>query len=155
MTESPFLKFLTAEPTSSTTPEHSLPRIFGNRKPSSIFMSPFNVHVNRAPMTGRVIDVQYTHGKYFRAFADKASLDLARLLFKRQQITGSTLRSRSADEKGAILRGLEHAAWAAFAAGAIAPVIDRVLPISRADEAHAAIASDVTFGKVVLTVSGA
>ena len=41
----------------------------------SIFMSPFNVHVNRAPVTGRVVDVQYTHGKYFRAFADKASLD--------------------------------------------------------------------------------
>ena len=41
----------------------------------SIFMSPFNVHVNRAPVSGRVVDVRYTHGKYFRAFADKASLD--------------------------------------------------------------------------------
>jgi len=41
----------------------------------SIFMSPFNVHVNRAPMTGRVVAVRYHHGKYFRAFADKASLD--------------------------------------------------------------------------------
>jgi phosphatidylserine decarboxylase len=41
----------------------------------SIFMSPFNVHVNRAPVTGRVADVQYNHGKYLRAFADKASLD--------------------------------------------------------------------------------
>jgi phosphatidylserine decarboxylase len=41
----------------------------------SIFMSPLNVHVNRVPITGRVIDVRYNHGKYFRAFADKASLD--------------------------------------------------------------------------------
>jgi phosphatidylserine decarboxylase len=41
----------------------------------SIFMSPLNVHVNRAPATGRVLDIRYNPGKYFRAFADKASLD--------------------------------------------------------------------------------
>ena len=41
----------------------------------SIFMSPLNVHVNRAPVSGRVVDVRYNPGKYFRAFADKASLD--------------------------------------------------------------------------------
>jgi len=41
----------------------------------SVFMSPLNVHVNRVPTSGRVVDVRYTAGKYFRAFADKASLD--------------------------------------------------------------------------------
>jgi phosphatidylserine decarboxylase len=41
----------------------------------SIFMSPLNVHVNRIPISGRVIDIRYNPGKYFRAFADKASLD--------------------------------------------------------------------------------
>ena len=41
----------------------------------SIFMSPLDVHVNRAPITGRVIEMHYNRGKYFRAFADKASLD--------------------------------------------------------------------------------
>ncbi len=41
----------------------------------SIFMSPLNVHVNRIPTTGRVIELRYNPGKYFRAFADKASLD--------------------------------------------------------------------------------
>jgi phosphatidylserine decarboxylase len=41
----------------------------------SIFMSPLNVHVNRVPMNGRVVDLHYNPGKYFRAFADKASLD--------------------------------------------------------------------------------
>jgi phosphatidylserine decarboxylase len=41
----------------------------------SIFMSPLNVHVNRIPTSGRVVDVRYNPGKYFRAFADKASLD--------------------------------------------------------------------------------
>ena len=41
----------------------------------SIFMSPLDVHVNRNPMDGRVTDIRYHPGKYFRAFADKASLD--------------------------------------------------------------------------------
>ena len=41
----------------------------------SIFMSPLNVHVNRAPVDGEVVGVHYNAGKYFAAYADKASLD--------------------------------------------------------------------------------
>lgn len=41
----------------------------------SIFMSPLNVHVNRNPVSGTVVSTHYNHGKYFRAFAEKASLD--------------------------------------------------------------------------------
>lgn len=41
----------------------------------SIFMSPLDVHVNRVPIAGHVVEVRYNAGKYFRAFADKASLD--------------------------------------------------------------------------------
>ena len=41
----------------------------------SIFMSVFNVHVNRAPLTGRVERTQYNPGKFFAANRDKASLD--------------------------------------------------------------------------------
>lgn len=41
----------------------------------SIFMSPLNVHVNRVPVSGRIVDIRYNAGKYLRAFADKASLD--------------------------------------------------------------------------------
>jgi phosphatidylserine decarboxylase len=41
----------------------------------SIFMSVFNVHVNRYPVTGRVDLVEYRPGKFLHAAADKASLD--------------------------------------------------------------------------------
>lgn len=40
-----------------------------------IFMSPFNVHVNRVPVTGRVVEVRYNPGKFLVASAEKASLD--------------------------------------------------------------------------------
>jgi phosphatidylserine decarboxylase len=41
----------------------------------SIFMSPFDVHVNRVPRTGTVVDVIYHPGKFISANLDKASLD--------------------------------------------------------------------------------
>lgn len=41
----------------------------------SIFMSPFNVHVNRVPVEGVIKKVAYNKGKYFAAYAEKASLD--------------------------------------------------------------------------------
>ncbi len=39
----------------------------------SIFMSVFNVHVNRSPVSGRVSDYAYSPGKKLAAFAEKAS----------------------------------------------------------------------------------
>ena len=41
----------------------------------SIFMSLFNVHVNRVPVTGTVEKINYNKGKFISAFKDKASLD--------------------------------------------------------------------------------
>lgn len=40
----------------------------------SIFMSVFNVHVNRAPYSGKVADMFYNKGEFFNASLDKASL---------------------------------------------------------------------------------
>ncbi len=39
----------------------------------SIFLSVFNVHVNRAPVAGRVADIRYTPGQFLPAFREKAS----------------------------------------------------------------------------------
>jgi phosphatidylserine decarboxylase len=39
----------------------------------SVFMSPLNVHVNRAPVTGRVVAVTHTPGEFRAAFHDDAS----------------------------------------------------------------------------------
>lgn len=41
----------------------------------SVFMSVFDVHVNRAPISGRVKYVKYNKGKFLPAFQDKASLE--------------------------------------------------------------------------------
>lgn len=40
----------------------------------SIFLSIFDVHVNRAPIAGRIAKVEYSKGDFLPAFDDKASL---------------------------------------------------------------------------------
>lgn len=40
----------------------------------SIFLSPFDVHINRAPLAGTITDVSYTRGKFLMATREEASL---------------------------------------------------------------------------------
>ncbi|QWR78057.1 phosphatidylserine decarboxylase family protein [Candidatus Magnetomonas plexicatena] len=72
-----------------------------NVRKLSIFMSPLNVHVNRIPYTGTVVNVKRNAGNFFKAFMDEASLtnenvtttvetDRGTMLIK--QIAGSVAR---------------------------------------------------------------
>ena len=40
----------------------------------SIFLSPFDVHINRSPIRGKIIDVLYSPGKFLIATDERASL---------------------------------------------------------------------------------
>ena len=81
----------------------------------------------------------------------RAKLDLATLLMKRMHVVGSTLRARSVEEKAAIVDAFESRFGTALRAGRLRPVVDRVLPLAEAAEAHRIVHSSVHFGKVVLT----
>jgi tumor protein p53-inducible protein 3 len=82
----------------------------------------------------------------------EASLDVVKLLGKRAQITGSTLRSRSNEEKAAIVSAFLERFGADLDAGRIRPVIYKVMPLERWEEAHELMASSDHFGKIVLSV---
>ncbi len=58
-------------------PELKLPE--GSYTRIAIFMNVFNVHVNRAPMSGKIIDKFYFPGRYFNVSLDKASEQNERL----------------------------------------------------------------------------
>ncbi len=51
------------------------PHTHGPAKKVSIFMNVFNVHVNRAPVSGRLLSQVYSPGLFFNASLDKASED--------------------------------------------------------------------------------
>ncbi|HDS15701.1 MAG TPA: phosphatidylserine decarboxylase [Proteobacteria bacterium] len=57
----------------------------------SIFMSVFNVHVNRSPSAGRVLAVHYTPGKFFSANLDKAAEENERNLVVMEDERGNRL----------------------------------------------------------------
>jgi NADPH:quinone reductase-like Zn-dependent oxidoreductase len=82
----------------------------------------------------------------------QAPLDLARLLRRRLSIIGSTLRSRSPGEKGRIIRSLEEGFGREVSEGSVRPIVDRVLPLGQAAEAHRLLEAGDIFGKVVLSV---
>jgi putative PIG3 family NAD(P)H quinone oxidoreductase len=82
----------------------------------------------------------------------RTEISLAPLLVRRLHVIGSTLRTRSLDEKAALVRGFLDRFGEALVAGRIRPVIDRVLPLERAADAHRALEASEHFGKVVLEV---
>ena len=58
----------------------------------SIFLSPLDVHVNRAPMNGRVQDVRYRPGRFFAANRGKASDENERNVVEFVEDSGKTLQ---------------------------------------------------------------
>lgn len=82
----------------------------------------------------------------------KAQLDLALLLGKRIQMIGSTLRSRDAESKALLLADLEQQVWPLFAEGRLKPQLERSYPISDAEAAFEALASNQVQGKLVLVI---
>ncbi|MEE8273118.1 MAG: NAD(P)H-quinone oxidoreductase [Alphaproteobacteria bacterium] len=93
---------------------------------------------------GRLVLIAFLGGS-------KAELDFLPLMLKRITVTGSTLRPRSIEEKGAIAAELRAEVWPLLDAGTIAPVIDSTYPLADAAEAHRRMDSGAHIGKIVLT----
>jgi putative PIG3 family NAD(P)H quinone oxidoreductase len=96
-------------------------------------------------LEGRLLQIGVLHGS-------KAEINLAKVLRQRLTITGSTLRARTVQEKGAIASAIERAVWPLIESGKVAPVIYAVVPLTKASEAHRIIESGVHIGKVILAV---
>ncbi len=82
----------------------------------------------------------------------RADVDLTALMRKRITLRGTVLRSRPLEEKILAARALERHLAPLFADKTLRPVVDRVMPLAQAGEAHKIVQSNTTFGKVVLEV---
>lgn len=80
----------------------------------------------------------------------RAELDLGTLLAKRATVLGTTLRSRPAHEKAAIVRSVREHVWPWVDDGAVRPVVHDRLPLADARRAHEAMAAGEVFGKLLL-----
>jgi NADPH:quinone reductase-like Zn-dependent oxidoreductase len=80
-----------------------------------------------------------------------AEVPLRAILGKRLRVIGTTLRARPLEEKIAVARELERRVVPLFGTGALKPVVDAVLPMTEVSAALSRLASNETFGKLVLT----
>jgi len=96
-------------------------------------------------MDGRLVVIGFMGGDPI------GSVDFRRVLGRRLTITGSLLRPRPVAEKGAIAAALREHVWPLLASGAVRPIVDRVLPLTEAAEAHRLMERSGHVGKIVLT----
>lgn len=82
----------------------------------------------------------------------KAEVDLACLMRKRLRVIGSVLRSRSLEEKIALTKIFREKVLPQLENGSLHPVIDKTFSLAEAEQAHAYVAGNRNFGKVVLRV---
>jgi len=82
----------------------------------------------------------------------KAEVNLGVLLTRRLSVIGSTLRARPPAEKAALVAAFRDRFGAALEKGELRPVVDRVLPLEQAADAHRIMKASEHFGKIVLRV---
>jgi NADPH:quinone reductase-like Zn-dependent oxidoreductase len=104
------------------------------------------VDVSAAALHGRIVLVGAVAG-------NRATLPIHLVMSKRLSIYGTVLRARPAPEKAAATAAFVRDVVPLLADRRIAPIVDAVFPLARAADAYALVASDTTFGKVILDCS--
>ena len=94
---------------------------------------------------GRLVFIAFLGGA-------QASVNFISVMLKRLTITGSTLRARQVEEKGAIAAALHRQVWPLLDAGKVRPVIHKTFPLAEAAAAHRLMESSEHIGKIVLTI---
>jgi NADPH:quinone reductase len=130
------------------------------------------VEVVRSTTSGRGVDMvlDIIGGDYFvrnlqalavegrlvqiaRQGGSKVQFDLNVLLVKRLTITGSTLRPRTPEQKGAIARELYEKVWPLLERGEVKPLVHATFPLEHASKAHRLLEASEHVGKIVLRVA--
>jgi NADPH:quinone reductase-like Zn-dependent oxidoreductase len=81
----------------------------------------------------------------------KGEINLGLLMAKRATIAAAGLRSRSTKDKAAIVQEVVKNVWPEIEAGKVKVIVEDVLPLERADDAHRVLEHGTHFGKVILT----
>lgn len=81
-----------------------------------------------------------------------AELDLALVLGKRLQVTGSTLRNRDDGFKAELLSELGREVWPLFAEGRLKPQLVGSYPVAEAEAAYEELAGNQVSGKLVVVI---
>jgi NADPH:quinone reductase len=101
------------------------------------------VDLAAAAVQGRIVVVGTLAG-------GEVNLPLFTLMMKRLALHGTVLRGRSIEQKGAAVAAFADEVVPLLEDGRLRPVVERVLALDEAETAYDLLASDATFGKVIL-----
>lgn len=104
-----------------------------------------NKNLRLLAVNGRLVQIAFLEGS-------KAEIDALPIMTKRLSFTGSTLRPRSDEDKGAIARALADKVLPLMEQGRCLPLIHQVFPLEQAAQAHALMESSKHIGKIMLKV---
>jgi NADPH:quinone reductase-like Zn-dependent oxidoreductase len=98
--------------------------------------------------------VQGTIVNVGRLGGPRATVDLDQLAFRRLRILGTTFSIRTAEERAEVYAAVVREALPTVADGRVHPIVDRVVPFDRVQEAAARMRSNEAVGKIVLEMPG-
>jgi NADPH:quinone reductase len=98
-----------------------------------------------AAVDGRIVQIALLGG-------GKATINVGKLMVKRLNHTGSTLRPRSNADKAAMVTAIEAKVMPLFREGRIKPLMDSSFPLEKAVDAHRRMETSEHIGKIVLVV---
>ncbi|WP_238879887.1 NAD(P)H-quinone oxidoreductase [Achromobacter xylosoxidans] len=104
-----------------------------------------NKNLRLLAVNGRLVQIAFLEGS-------KAEIDALPIMTKRLSFTGSTLRPRSDEDKGAIAQALANKVLPLMEQGRCLPLIHQVFPLEQAAQAHALMESSRHIGKIMLKV---
>jgi putative PIG3 family NAD(P)H quinone oxidoreductase len=81
---------------------------------------------------------------------NRGELDLGLLLRKRASVQAASLRARPPAEKAEIVAAVRRSVWPLISAGQVTAVIDRILPLAEASQAHRLMEAGAHVGKILL-----
>ncbi len=79
-----------------------------------------------------------------------ATVNIMSIMAKRLSLSGSTMKSRDAEEKARLADDIQRVVWPWFGAGKISPIIDKRFPLAEASAAHLRMESGKHVGKIIL-----
>ena len=96
---------------------------------------------------GRLVQVGLLGGQ------DSTNIPLSVLLHNHLRLIGTVMKSRTVDEKRAMVRRFAEGALPMFVDGRLKPLVGATFPLAKAAEAHRAMEAGGGFGKIVLKVT--
>lgn len=103
-------------------------------------------NIDLAADQGRIVQIAFLNGP-------QVEVNFTSVMTKRLNITGSTLRPRTIQEKADIAGNLVERVWPLIESAQIRPVMAESFPLADAAKAHALMESSSHIGKIVLTAS--